>query len=66
MSLMMEMKLNLSEKSLTKVNESKVPSGSKDEIPNYNPKKVDHDTNKSLRIQGVPEDFDNQPKRISY
>ena len=53
----METKLNSSEKSLTKVIESKVPSGSKAEIPNQNPKKVDHDTNKSLRIQGIPEDF---------
>ena len=62
MSLMMEMKLNSSEKSLTKVIESKVPSGPKAEIPNHNPKKVDHDTNKSLRIQGIPEDFDKPAK----
>ena len=62
MSLMLEMKLNSSEKSLTKVIESKVPSGSKAEIPNHNPKIVDHDTNKSLRIQGIPENFDKPAK----
>ena len=61
-SLMLEMKLNSSEKSLTKVVESKVPSGSKAEIPNHNPKNVDHDTNESLRIQGIPEDFDEPAK----
>ena len=62
MSLMMEMKMNSSENSLTKVIESKVPSGSKAGIPNHNPKKVDHDANKSLQIQGIPEDFDKQAK----
>ena len=43
-------------------NVSKVPSGSKAEIPNHNPKKVDDDKNKSLRIQGIPEDFDKPAK----
>ena len=62
MSSMMEMKLNSSEKSFTKVIERKVSSGSKVEIPNHNPKKVDHDTNKSLRIQGIPEEFDKSTK----
>ena len=58
----MEMKLNSCEKSLTKLFESKVSCGSKIEIPNQNHKKVDHDTNKSLRIQGIPENF-NKPAK---
>ena len=40
MSLIMELKVNSSEESLTKINESKVPSGPKVEIPNQKPRRL--------------------------